>query len=379
MQAHGLFRDVLALPRPWVIENVASFPEEKKIEVFLGHRAGVAFACPECGVRLPVRDHVPERAWRHLDTGSFRTWLRARVPRVGCLLHGVRQVEVPWALPRARYSLAFESWAIDVLRETDVLGATRLLGISWDEAWHVMERAVARGQQRKQQVVSAHLGVDEKAVAKGHRYVTLVCDLDGGTVEYVGDDRKKESLDRYYQSLTPAQLAGIEAVAMDMWEPFILSTQEHVPGAAEKIVFDRYHIMTHMGAAVDTVRKQEHRELQAAGDDTLKGTKYLWLYGKENLPEHYQERFAALRRLHLRTGRAWALKECLRELWQYQRRGWAERHWRSWEAWATRSRLPAVVEVARLLRRHLPNVLAYFTHRITNALSEGMNSKIQGI
>lgn len=206
-----------------------------------------------------------------------------------------------------------------------------------------------------------------------------MCDLDGGTVEYVGDDRKKESLDRYYQGLTPEQVAGIEAVAMDMWEPFILSTLEYVPGAAEKIVFNRYHIMTHMGDAVDTVRKREHRELQAAGDDTLTGTKYLWLYGKENLPEHYREHFAALQRLHLRTGRAWALKECLRELWQYQRRGWAERHWRSWDAWATRSRLPEVVAVARMLRRHLPNILTYFTHRITNALSEGMNSKIQGI
>jgi transposase len=379
MRAERLFKDLLPLPRPWRIQGVASSPEGKKIEVSLQHTAGVSFPCPECGVRLPVRDHVPERTWRHLDQGGVVTWLRARIPRVACLFHGIRQVRVPWALPLSRYSLAFESWAIDVLRETDVLGATRLLRISWDEAWHLMERAVARGQGRKQRTVVARLGVDEKAVAKGHRYVTLVCDLEGGTVEYVADDRKKESLDSYYQSLSEAQLQGIEAIAMDMWEPFILSTHQYVPEAASKIVFDRYHIMDHMGKAVDGVRKHEHRQLRATGDETLKGTKYLWLYAEENVPEHYQERFAELKRLHLKTARTWALKESLRDLWHYQRRAWAERHWRRWYFWATHSRLPAVIKVARMLKSHLPNVLTYFAHRITNATSEGLNSKIQTI
>jgi transposase len=337
------------------------------------------FPCPECGTRLPVRDHVPERTWRHLDSGPFVTMLRARLPRVACLLHGIRQVRVPWASPHVRFTLAFEHWAIDVLRETDVLGATRLLRISWDEAWHLMERAVARGQQRKRRLVVPHLGVDEKAIAKGHTYLTLVCDLDRGHVEYLADERKKASLDGYYQALAKEQLAGIEAVAMDMWEPFITSTMEYVPRAAEKIVFDRYHVMKHMGEAVDGVRKREHRLLRAEGDETLTGTKYLWLYGEENLPEQHRERFAELKRMHLKTARAWALKECLRELWGYQRRGWAERHWQRWYGWAIRSRLPEVRRVARMLRSHLPNVLTYFAHRVTNAVSEGVNSKIQGV
>src|SRR5262249_13709802 len=158
-----------------------------------------------------------------------------------------------------------------------------------------------------------------------------------------------------------------EAVAMDMWEPFIASTMAYVPNAATKIVFDRYHVMTHMGKAVDDVRKREHRLLRAEGDETLKGTKYLWLYGEENLPERHQEWFAELKRLHLKTARAWALKECLRDLWHYQRRGWAERHWQRWYAWAIRSRLPEVRKVARMMRGHLPNVLTYFSHRVTNA------------
>ncbi len=119
------------------------------------------------------------------------------------------------------------------------------------------------------------IGVDEKAAAKGHRYLTLVYDLDEGTVEYIAEDRKQESLDHYYTGLTPEQLHGIEAVAMDMWEPYIHATQARVPKAAEKIVFDRFHIMGHLGQAVDTVHKQEHRELMPSGDETLMSSKYL--------------------------------------------------------------------------------------------------------
>jgi transposase len=282
-------------------------------------------------------------------------------------------------LPSSRFTIAFERRAIDTLLQTDILGGALLLRISWDEAWNLMERAVERGLRAKKRCVIAHLGVDEKAVARRHRYVTLVCDLDRSTVEYIADDRKKSSLDAYYQSLSAEQLAGIEAVAMDMWDPFISSTATNVPDGGSKIVFDRFHIMKHMVEAVDGVRKREHRLLQSEGDDTLKGTKYLWLFSEENLPEAYVEKFAALRTLHLKTGRAWAIKEALRGLWEYQRKGWAVKYWKRWYFWATHSRLAPVVQVARMIHSHLNNVLTYFDHRITNATSEGLNSKIQTI
>ncbi len=116
---------------------------------------------------------------------------------------------------------------------------------------------------------------------------------------------------------------------------FIASTVEHVPQGKDKIVFDRFHIMKHMTEAVDKVRKQEHRLLQEQGDDRLQGTKYVGLCSEENLPEHWDERLARLQALHLKTGRAWAIKEALRDLWGYQRKGWALRHWKHWYFWAT--------------------------------------------
>lgn len=377
MRDVDVFTKLLALPRPWLVESVTLSSEEEVIDVTLRHRSNACLRCPECAAVLPLYDHVPLRRWRHLDHGSYSTWLHARIPRVACLFHGVRQVLLPWALPGARYSRAFERHAIDVLLEAAVLGAARLLRISWDEAWHLMERAVERGRKAKQRCIIPRLGVDEKAVAKGHQYITLVCDLDRGTVEFIADDRKKSSLDTYYASLSAEELAGIEAVAMDMWEPFLASTCAYVPQAESKVVFDRFHIMKHMNKAVDDIRKAEQRRLLAAGDDTLTRTKYLWLFAEENLPERHQEWFARLRALHLKTGRAWAIKEDLRHLWNYQRRGWGLRHWKHWYFWATHSRLAPVVRVARMLQRNLANVLTYFEHRITNATSEGLNSKIQ--
>jgi transposase len=178
----------------------------------------------------------------------------------------VVQVLVPWAAPRSRFTLLFERLAIDVLHQCDVSGATRILRISWDEAWGVMQRAVTRGRARKQARTVRRIGVDEKAAAKGHKYLTLVCDLDEGTVEHIAEDRTQESLDGYYAGLTQAQRDGIEAVAMDMWEPYIQATRAQVPDAEDKIVFDRFHVMGPVGKAVDTVRKQEHRALMASGD-----------------------------------------------------------------------------------------------------------------
>lgn len=379
MRDVALFTRLLGLSHPWRVEHVGFDPEEQQLDLRLAHRRNATFTCPECGTRSPLHDHLPSRRWRHLDHGDCLTWLRARPPRVDCPEHGIHQVRLPWALPGCRFTIPSECHAIDVLLQADVLGSAGLLRISWDQAWHLMERAVARGQQAKRRHVMARLGVDEKAASKGHRYVTLVFDLDRSTVEYIADDRKKTSLDAFCLSLSQEQLAGIEAVAMDMWEPYANSVRAHLDDADNKIVFDRYHIMAHMGKAVDTVRKAENRRLRAVGDDALVGTKYLFLYSAENLPDRHAERFAALRNSDLKTSRAWAIKEDLRWLWDYVRRAWADKHWKRWYFWATHCRLEPVVEVAKMIKRHYHGVMAFFSHRLTSATAEGINSRIQAI
>lgn len=379
MRDTELYRHLLGLVAPWGVSRVELSVEEGRVDVWAEHRKRTRFACPDCERELAVYDHSEERAWRHLDSCQFLTYLHACPPRVDCPEHGVRQVRLPWAEPRSRFTVLFERLAIDVLKECDVLGAGRLLRLSWDETWHLMDRAVARGLAAKPLTVPAHIGVDEKSAGRGQDYITVVCDLDTGTVEHIADERRQASLDSYFERFTAEQRAAIEAVAMDMWEPYINSAREHLADADEKIVFDRFHIMKYLTTAVDTVRKAENRALAAAGDKSLAGSKYLWLYSAENLPERHRARFTALRAADLKTGRAWAIKESLRHFWAYRMRGWGLRHWRSWYFWATHSRLQPVIDAARTLKRHEAGLLSYFAHRITNAAAEGLNSRIQAI
>ncbi|MEI6078208.1 MAG: ISL3 family transposase, partial [Verrucomicrobiota bacterium] len=253
--------------------------------------------------------------------------------------------------------------------------------ISWDEADGIKQRAVKRGLQRKTPVVMLRLCVDEKGMGHGHSYLTIVAQAqpERTTVEYVGEGRQQSSLDPFWQGLQPTQLAGIEAVAMDMWDPFVQSTLAHVPGAASKIVHDPFHLVKYMNEAVNEVRKSEHRRLQAQGSDQLKNTRNLWLYGQENVPGQQAARFAALKHLNLQTSRAWALKEVFRTFWSCPTVKVAERYFARWYSWAIRCQLPAVKKVARMCKSHLPNLLTFFEHRLTNGPMEGLNNAIQGL
>jgi transposase len=379
MRDTELYRQVLGLESPWEVDRVELSTEGGRVDVWVNHPRGTRWACPECEQVLPTYDHGEEREWRHLDTCQFLTYVHARPPRVECPEHGVLRVRLPWADPMTRFTNLFERLAVDVLCECDVAGASRLLRTSWDETWHLMERAVVRGQAVRAVAVPALVGVDEKSAGRGQDYITVVSDLGRGTVEFLADERRQSSLDSYFDQFSAEQLAGIEAVGMDMWEPYATSVRAHLEDADHKIVFDKFHLMKHMVTAVDTVRKQENRALSATGDKSLTGSKYMWRYSAENLPERHQSRFEVLRNGDLKTGRAWAIKENLRFLWDYRRRGWAEKHWKSWYFWATHSRLGPIIEVARTFKRHLPGVLAFFDHRITSAGAEGLNSRIQAI
>jgi transposase len=379
MRDTELYRHVLGLEAPWTVSKVELSMEQQRVDVWAEHKANASFVCPKCGTASGIHDHAEERVWRHLDTCQLGTYLHARVPRVNCPTHGVRQVSVPWSEARSRFTLLFERFAIEVLKESDVAGAAKILRLSWDEAHHLMERAVSRGLARKPKAVPAYLGIDEKAIAKGHKYMTLVCDLKQGKVEHVADGRTESSLFSYFAPFTINDVAAVEAVAMDMWTPFFNTVVRCVPEARTKVVFDRYHIVAHMNRAVDIVRRAENKELRAEGNSALAGSRYLWLYGKENVPESRRASFEELRALNLKTGRAWAIKEMLRELWESASLAEAMDFHRRWHFWATHARLPAVGKVAAMVKSHLPNILTYFTHRVTNAVSEGINSAVQTI
>ena len=375
-----LYEQILGLAEPWFVKQVDLKMADQSVDIHVEHRPDAVFCCPVCGKAGVLYDHADERAWRHLDSCQLKTYLHARVPRVGCPEHGIHNAKLPWAETRSRFTLLMERMIIDVIRQCSTIkGTCQIMRVTWDEAFGVMQRGVIRGQERKEAAVIRHIGVDEKAFRKGHRYMTIVCDLERSTVEYVADDRKAESLAAYYAALTPAQRQGIEAVAMDMWEPYVQATLTGLPPASAKIVFDRFHIMKQMNEAVNKVRLGEHRQLSELGIDTLKGTKHWWLYAKENLPEKHAASFAELKADTLRTSRAWAIKEALRNLWHYGTAVWATKFFNRWFGWAKRSKLTPVKQVADMIKSRVQNVVSYCTHKITNGVAEGLNSKIMSI
>jgi transposase len=379
MESKDLYQHLLGLSTPWTVERVELDMAKQHVDVYVGHPKGTRFACPLCACECPVYDHLAKRSWRHLDSCQFLTYLHAEPPRIKCEEHGVMQAKLPWAEEGSRFTTMFEALAIDMLQAANVKRAAAILRISWDQAWHLMERAVWRGQAAKESTVPRQIGIDEKAIAKGHHYMTLVCDLESATVEYVGEGRTEASLTNYFAVFSQEERAGIEAISLDMWPAYIGACREQVPQADEKMVFDRFHIMQHVGKGVDQVRKQENKDLSEQGDDRLKRSKYLWLYSAENMPDAAREKFNQIKDDNLKTARAWALKESLREMWNCSSEETAAEFWKRWYFWATHSCLAPMIEKAKLLARHLPNILTYFTHRVTNAVAEGLNSKIATI
>jgi transposase len=380
MHERELYERLLGLSAPWFVADVKLNTVAQQVDVFVEHTQGTSFSCPECGNACPVYDHTAERQWRHLDTMQFKTMLHARPPRVRCQEHGIKQASLPWAEKNSRFTLLFERFAIDILQATQtVKGAQGILGTTWDETWHILRRAVARGQARKAAKPMPRIGIDEKAFRKGQNYVTLLYDLDRSTVEAISDGNDTESGNACFAQLSKHQIDSVEAIAMDMSAAFVKSAKANIPLAEMKIVHDRFHIMKLASEAVDRVRRAEHKELKSIGDTSLTGTRFIWLTAFERLSENQQERFDDLIDSSLETGKAWAYKEMLRGLWACPDEATALGYFRNWYKRVIHTKLEPMKRVARTIKERLANVVSYCTHGITNAVAEGINSKIMAI
>jgi transposase len=371
------YRQLLGLNDDWNVKSVELSLEEKRLVLVLKHVAKTV-ACPECSANCSVHDYGPERSWRHLDTMQFETILNARVPRADCRRCGVKTCSVPWADKYSRYTFMFEAFAIDVLQASSTVSAAAvLLGLGWDAVHDIMKRAVERGVGRRQVEDVKHVGIDEKNFGRGQDYVSLMTDLNGARVLEVAPGRDEEAANELWKTLPKSQRVKIEAVAIDMSQAFENSVRKNVPQA--DIVHDKFHISKHLNEAVDKVRRQEHKILREEADNRLTGTKQLWLFNPENIPEDRMLDFEALKNQELKTARAWAIKENFRWFWANCYAGNARKYFQEWYSWASRCRLAPIVKVAKMIKKRLDNVLTYFKHHITNAMSEGFNSLIQSL
>ena len=373
MRDNELYRRILGIESPWVVADVELDAKGGEVRVFIENSGG-QLPCPECGSNCSRYDSRPRR-WRHLDTCQYRTILVAQVPRIDCPDHGRLQVRVPWGEPGSRFTALFEAVVIDWLKEASIAAVSRQLRLSWKAVDGIMSRAVQRGLHRRPRQLPRRLGVDETAFQRRHEYVTVLTDQQRGTVVHVADGREGACVGEFLGMFSREELATVESVAMDMWQPFIQAVLTHVPEARDKISFDKFHVAKHLGDAVDRVRRAENKGLIDQESGALKGTKYLWL--QRDLAGDQRQRLDLLKATALKTARAWAIKELAMTLWRYRYRAWARKAWLEWYAWAIRSKLDPVKRVARMVKRHLYGIVNAIVLGVTNARAEGINSRIQ--
>src|SRR5215210_5188227 len=334
--------------------------------------------CSACGAReLQSRGQVTRR-FRSLPIGSRATAVVLPIPRVECRACGVvRQVEVPFADPRRSYTRSFERYALEPSRRMTIRDVAKHLGVSWDTIKDIQKRDLSRRYAKPKLKHLRHIAIDEISIAKGHRYLTIVLDLESGAVVFVGDGKGAKALQPFWKRLKGSK-AKVEAVAMDMSPAYREAVSTHLPGA--KIVFDRFHVMKLYNEKLSDLRRALHREAtDVMQKEVLKGTRWLLLKGAEDLDEGKDERKRLKEALALNESLAVAyyLKEDLRQFWEQPGKVFGTSFLDGWIRRAEASGIKMLQQMAKTLAAHRSGLLAYYDAMITSGPMEGTNNKIK--
>jgi transposase len=334
--------------------------------------------CSACGAReVQSRGHVTRR-FRCLPIGSRATAVVLPIPRVECRACGVvRQVAVPFADPRRSYTKSFERYALELSRRMTIRDVALHLGVGWDVIKDLQKRDLLRRYAKPKLKHLRHIAIDEIAVRKGHRYLTVVLDLDSGAVVFVGDGKGADALKPFWKRLRPSK-AKIEAVAMDMSAAYRGAVSAHLPQA--KIVFDHFHVIKLFNEKLSELRRALYREAtDVMHKEVLKGTRWLLLKNPENLDEQRDEkkRLEEALALNKSLATAYYLKEDLRRFWEQPGKRFATAFLNDWIKRAVASGIKILQQMAKTLGAHRSGLLAYYDVPITSGPMEGTNNKIK--
>ena len=317
-------------------------------------------------------------SFRSLPIGSRPTAVVLPIPRVECHACGaVRRVEVPFADPRRSYTRAFERYVLELSRRMTIRDVAAHLNVGWDLVKEIQKRDLSRRYAKPKLKHLRHIAIDEIAVAKGHRYLTVVMDLESGAVVFVGDGKGADALKPFWKRLRPSK-AVIEAVAMDMSAAYRGAVSAHLPKAT--IVFDHFHVIKLYNDKLSQLRRDLYREAtEVMHKEVLKGTRWLLLKNPENLDAEKDEKRRLEEALALNKSLAVAyyMKEDLRRLWEQPGKRFATAFLNDWLRRAEASGVKMLQQMARTLAAHRTGLLAYYDAMITSGPLEGTNNKIK--
>ena len=374
MESRELFALALGVNEPWYVASIDLSPKENQLNIALDFRRGGTFPCPECGAANCKAYDSEERRWRHLNFFQYATVLRARVPRVDCGKCGKRMVDVPWARPGSGFTLLFEALILAMAPHMPIAAVARLVGEHDTRLWRVVRHYVDTARACRDDSEVRHVGIDETAARRGHDYISLFVDLDGPRVLFATEGRNSATVAEFARDLKEhgGDAAWITEACADMSPAFIKGIGESLPNAA--ITFDKFHLKKIITEAVDKTRRQERGEYPE-----LKGMRYALLRNEETMTDNQLEFVSSLllRKSKMKTARAFHLKLAFDDLYTARSPRVARRYLTRWCNWAVRSRVPAMVDAAKTIRRHFEGILRWFTSRINNGILEGINSLIQ--
>jgi transposase len=379
MDQNDLFATGLGLANPWKVvrsglEDCSA--QSKILYVDIDFEEGSKFPCPLCGQPSAVYDSEVKR-WRHMNFWQHATFLSARVPRVECAEHKVRQVQVPWARAESGFTLMFEALVMALVKEMPVSAVGALVGEHDTRLWRVVRHYVdaTHAAQRWNEIRA--VAIDETATRKGHRYATVVVEIDlelkrEARLLFMTPERTAASVGQFVEAMEAhgASAPQVQVAAIDMSAAYQKGVAEHLPQA--QVVFDPFHVMKLAGEAIDGVR----RELRAQGAD-VKGAMWALRGNWENLKQDQRELRLELCARHKALGRALALRESLQETWHWPDAASAALHLKGWCSWAARSRLVPFQKLARTIKAHWDGILAFYPNRVTSAAIEAINGIIQ--
>ncbi len=368
-----LFQMALALAHPWRVTHSTFDAEGGRLDLHIDFDAGATFSCPECGAAGCKAHDAIEKRWRHLNFFQHEAYLHARTPRVRCAECGVRLVDVPWARAGSGFTLLFEALVMMLVKEMPVAALARLVGEHDTRLWRIVHHYVGQAREAADFSEVRYVGMDEKASKRGHNYLTLFVDLEESRLLFATTSREATTLSAFRRDLElhGGRAKRIQEFCLDMWPPYIKGIAESFPQAS--LTFDKFHVVKLVNDAVDKVRREEQKMRPE-----LKGSRYVWTKNPENLSPHQFALWDALdvRRLNLKTARAYHLRLALQELWTMDGSA-AEDFLKRWYFWATHSRLQPMIDFARTVRRHQDGILRWLQSRISNGILEAINSLIQ--
>ena len=332
--------------------------------------------CPQCGRRGKIVRIMQPRRWRDVRVCGRTVWLQHSPREIRCPTHGRRVEESPWAEPGARATYRLEYLLLRCCQAMPQKAAAQMLGMPTSTLSDILHRVIGRVRQKHSIRDLKKIGIDEISYAKGHKYATVVYDLERSCVVWVGRGKARQTIDQFFKDeLSPYQKAKIKWACCDMSETFIGAILQHCPNAT--LVLDRFHVVKALNDAVDEVRKEQWREACAEDRKALKGLRWLLYRHSSTRSRKDTITLKALEKANQRIYRAWRLKDEFEQLWNYKAPWAAKRFLNTWTTTALRSRLEPLKKFVRTVRKHADGILAFVETHLTNAAAEGINRIIK--